>query len=202
MHERGRATRRERALRGAAAAVIATVLAATAHTLAGGGAPAWWMVVGVALLVLPCSVWLAGRRMGAAGTMTSVLLTQALLHVAFVLLDGAATVRIGGGHHHGSTAALVTLSMPNGEAASHAHLTPGMLVTHAVAGVLTVVLLLTGEAAVRRIARGLRSAVARVLSPIVSPPRPRLLAPAHAVTGPAPVFLSVLSRRGPPAAAF
>ncbi|KZE88904.1 hypothetical protein [Microbacterium sp. TNHR37B] len=201
MHERGRATRHERALRGAAAAVIATVLAATAHTLAGGGAPAWWMVVGVALLVLPCSVWLAGRRMGAVGTMASVLLTQGLLHVAFVILNGTEPVRMAGGHHHASTA-LPALSMPDGATALHAHLTPGMIVAHAIAGLLTIVLLLAGEAAVRRIARGIRSAAARVLSPIVSAPHPRGVVPAHTAIGPSPVFLSVLSRRGPPTAAF
>ena len=55
--------RHVRALRGTAAAWVATVVAATAHTLAGGGAPSPALVAAVGILASPFAVGLIGRRL-------------------------------------------------------------------------------------------------------------------------------------------
>ncbi len=183
------ATRQQRALRGAAATTVATLVAATAHTLGGGGAPPWWLVAAVILLTAPLAVWLVGRRLTLRGTASAVVAAQALLHVAFAAIGTQAPLA-GAGHHH-ATASL-------GLGGTHVHLDAGMIAAHGLAAVVTIVLLIRGERLLRAIARGLR----RLLAPAAPTPA---LPTAHAALtvrpAPvlAPVFLSAMSRRGPPA---
>jgi hypothetical protein len=183
--------RHVRALRGAAAAWIATVVAATSHTLAGGGAPAPALVATLGILTSPLAVALVGRRLSAWRAAATVLAGQGVFHLSFVLtagVDGGAMA----GHAHGATAA--------GMALPASSLLPDapMLLAHGVAAAATVVVLYTGERMLRALGRGIRSVLRRAVD---IAPRPLVrvrLHPAVAVAVGRGVLLSDLSRRGPP----
>lgn len=197
------ASRRQRALRGAVAATVATLVAATAHTLAGGGAPPWWLLLSLALLTSPIAVGLIGRRPSMRGTAASVVAAQLALHVAFAAVGAgdptAAAPGTGHAGHAGAPAVGIALGR-SFAAGGHLHLDAGMIAAHLVAAAATILLLTHGERLVRAIARGIQRVLRRAL-PVLAPPS----APASrvdAVLAPvAAVFLSVLSRRGPPALA-
>lgn len=197
------ASRRQRALRGTAAATVATLVAVTAHTLAGGGAPPWWLLLSLGLLTSPIAVGLIGRRPSVRGTAAAVVVAQLALHVAFAAVGaGEPTAAApGAGHavHAGSPAVGIALGR-SFAAGDHLHLDAGMIAAHLVAAAATILLLSHGERLVRAIARGVRRVLSRAL-PVLAPPS----APASridAILAPAAVvFLSVLSRRGPPALA-
>jgi len=178
-----------RALRGTAAAWVATVVAATAHTLGGGGAPAPALVAAVGILAAPFAVAVVGRRLFAWRVGATVLASQALFHLAFALTADADPAALHGHHvtHLGGLSAVVLPDAP-------------MLVAHVLAAVATVAGLYGGERMLRALGRGIRSLFARI----------RAVAPRGAVSGPvtaplgplrvvaARVVLSDLSRRGPP----
>lgn len=189
--ERGRhAARRARAVRGCAAAAVAVVLAATAHTLSGGGAPPWWLLVAVTLLASPLAVALVGRAPALWRTSAVVAVSQALLHTAFAAV-GADAPAAGVRHVHGG--ALL------GIGSAGVVLDPGMIAGHALAALITTVLLVWGERMLRGIGRGLRRLLR--LLPAHAPGSPS--APPRAVPVALPtlprVHLASLSRRGPPA---
>lgn len=197
------ATRRPRALRGLASAVVATVIAAAAHTLAGGGAPPWWMVAAVILLALPVTVALAGRRLTLGGTVASVATAQALLHLAFTAAGSAPASRSvspAAAHDHGMGTLTPSPSLLDASVAGHLHLTPGMLAAHTAAAVVTVVLLVHGERVLRAFGRGWRRLVA-VIAPLRTPPMAAASTPSWSSPSLIASFLSVQSRRGPPALA-
>ena len=77
--------RHARALRGATAAWVATIVAATSHTMAGGGAPSLALVVSLGILTSPVAVLLVGRRPRAWRVGLTVLASQVFFHVAFAL---------------------------------------------------------------------------------------------------------------------
>ena len=199
------ASRRHRALRGTVAATVATLVAATAHTLAGGGAPPWWMLLALTLLTSPVAVWLIGRRPSVRRTAAAVVVAQLALHVAFAAVGtggpiAASQVPTGSGHaagHTGSAAVQASLGSPLA-AAGHLHLDPGMIAAHLVAAAATVLLLAHGERLVRAIAGGLRRVLRRAL-PALPPPTVPATRADEPLAPVAAVFLSVLSRRGPPA---
>lgn len=183
--------RHVRALRGTAAAWVATIVAATAHTLAGGGAPAPALVAAVGVLASPFAVALVGRRLAAWRTGAVVLASQSLFHVAFALTSGADPAAAHG--HHlaplgGDSIALVLPDAP-------------MLAAHVLAAAVTIAGLYGAERMLSALGRGIRSIFrrARCVTPHASPRR--------AVTVPArparlvvrPVLSGGISRRGPPA---
>lgn len=194
-------SRPQRTLRGVVAAVVSTLVAATAHTLAGGGAPPWWLVAVVAVLASPAAVWLVGRRLRVRGTTAAVVMAQLGLHAAFAAVGTAgptssASATTHGAHH----TAAASLPPAPGALTGHLHLDAGMIAAHVLAAALTVLLLLRGESAVRALARGLRRLLARRL-PVLTVPVIRRVAVLRRTTTARPVFLSALSRRGPPALA-
>ncbi len=181
-----------RALRGVAAASVATILAATAHTLAGGGAPAPALVVAVATLASPFAVALVGRRVRLWRVAGAVLVSQLLFHTAFAITAGADPATIHGAHAHhvpltvGADAGLV---IPDA----------AMALAHILAAAGTVVALFGGERMLQALGRGIRSLFARTRGVATLPIVHRVPA-APARLSPAPrVVLSDLSRRGPPA---
>lgn len=179
-----------RALRGTVAAWIATIVAATAHTLAGGGAPSPAFVAAVGILASPVAVALVGGRLAAWRSGTAVLASQALFHTAFALTADADPTALHGHHVAHLGGDLAALVVPDGP----------MLAAHVLAAVATVFALFGGERMLRALSRGIRSvfARARTLAPRV--PAPRLIAaPAVPSRGPVLIVLSDLSRRGPPA---
>ncbi|MFS0712488.1 hypothetical protein ABC195_01295 [Microbacterium sp. 2P01SA-2] len=186
------AVRRARAVRGTASAAIATVFAATAHTLSGGLAPLWLIVVATALAA-PAAVWLVGRAPSAWRTGLVVLASQGLFHT-FFSIAGSADPTAPLPHIHGATmTALAPLP--------HLHAVgTNMTATHVLAAAVTVATLVVGERLIRLIHRGIRR-FARLMSPSLRPRTP-LLRPTAATERvvPARRLRSSLSLRGPPVA--
>lgn len=189
-------TRQARALRGAAASGVAVVVAATSHTIGGGATPAPWLVLTTALLAWPAATALVGRRPSTLRIAAAVAVAQMLLHAAFAAVGGTGPRRARLGHDH--AAALWDAAMP---AAGMAHADPAMLGAHLVAAVLTTILLAHGEALLRAVARGVRRLLGRRAFAPAPVARPRTLAAAAPRVTASVVLLSVVSRRGPPAAA-
>ena len=186
------AVRRARALRGTASAAIATVFAATAHTISGGLAPLWLIVVATALAA-PAAVWLVGRAPSAWRTGLVVLASQGLFHT-FFSIAGSADPTAPLSHIHGATmTALAPLP--------HLHAVgTNMTATHVLAAAVTVATLVAGERLVRLIHRGIRRFV-RLMSPSVRARTPLLRAAVgSARVVPARRLRSSLSLRGPPVA--
>ena len=182
--------RHVRALRGTAAAWVATIVAATAHTLAGGGAPSLPFVVAIGVLAAPVAVALAGRRLATWRTAASVLTSQALFHAAFALTADADPAMLHGHHVAHLGGDLSAIVLPD----------PPMLLAHALAAVATVVALTRGERLLRALGRGIRSLLLRAVAVAPLAPLPRQAAvPAGTAWVRARVVLSDLSRRGPPA---
>ncbi|MDW4573191.1 hypothetical protein R8Z57_10460 [Microbacterium sp. M3] len=183
--------RHVRALRGTAAAWVATIVAATAHTLAGGGAPAPGLVVAVGVLASPFAVALAGRGLAAWRVGATVLTSQALFHTAFALTAGADPTALHGHHvaHLGHD--LGSLVLPDAP----------MLAAHVLAAIATVLALHGGERLLRALGRGIRSVFtrARAVTPRAAVPGLVVTATAPRPAGPLRVLLSDLLRRGPPA---
>ncbi|WP_308491431.1 hypothetical protein [Microbacterium terrisoli] len=188
--------RQLRALRGVAASGITTLLAATAHTLAGAGAPSVGLVAIAAILSAPPAVLLIGRRLSRVRTAAAVTAAQLVFHTTFVLFaDPSAVVYAPLSGHHAMHAAP---TMMVAHAADHAMSWP-MIATHALAALVTLVLLLRGERMLRALGRGIRR-----LLPAVGGELPRLHVgrPARGVFAHiAPIahrLAVVVSRRGPP----
>ena len=200
--------RQLRALRGCAAAVVATLVSATAHTLAGGGAPPPVLVLAIAVLAAPVAVVLVGRRPSRVRTGMAVLASQVVFHVAFAVAGSLGAETMPAGHAHG---AMIAASMPGmpmlGMTMPGMTMHPGagmdadasMLIAHAVAAVVTVIMVSYGERMLRAIARGL----SRYLPPLWQGTPLRSEAPRTATARPPaplrPLFSSEVSRRGPPA---
>lgn len=195
--------RQLRALRGCAAALIATLISASAHTLAGGGAPSPALVLAIAVLAAPLAVASIGRRPSRVRTAIAVLVSQAVFHLAFAVAGSLGSAAMSSGHSHGLILAGTPMPvMPmHGEAASHIGLSADarMLAAHAVAAIATVILISHGERMLRAIARGL----SRYLPPAWQGTPLPTEAPATALARPPapirPLFSSEVSRRGPPA---
>jgi len=186
--------RHVRALRGAAAAWIATVVAATSHTLAGGGAPSPALVAVLGILASPLAIALAGRRLSAWRIGVTVLASQALFHGAFaVTADVDPSVAAIAHAHH---ATLLGAPDPVGGLLPDAP----MLVGHVLAAAATMLALYCGERMLRALGRGIRSILRRAGEPAPAPIVLLRIAAGAPPTLPARgVVLSDVSRRGPPA---
>lgn len=215
------AARRSRVAASWIVALVVTVIAASAHTLAGGAAPhALALVVGVGVSGLlgmtALSALRTGRlsRLGLAGV---VALDQAAFHLVYSLL-GQADGTAGGpggdalaGHPtHGALDAAAVAIAPAGipieVAAPLAGATTLMGLHHAVAAVASYLLIRRGSAAMAAALDALGLALARLLEPVVTP---ELVVIGRAPLGgtersvlPAVVVLGGAGRRGPPAVAL
>jgi hypothetical protein len=190
------ALRRVRALRGVVASVAATLLAATAHTLAGAGAPSALLVAITTVLAAPLAVALVGRRPSVLRTSAAVAAAQVVFHVQFVLFaDPGAVVYtpVAGMAGH---AAHMTMMHPG--PGMHSADSP-MILAHIAAAVVTIVVLHHAERMLRALGRGIRRLLPHI---VLAAPRPAVRRPAvppSAVTlPPAAVLAAGLSRRGPP----
>jgi hypothetical protein len=174
---------------------MATLIAALSHTLGGGAAPHPLLIVAVSTLLTPLSALLVGVRRSRSRVAAAVILGQGAFHLVFQALGSpTGATRIAGGHaqHHIDLALL-------GPTAPMA--APGtlMLVAHAVAAVLTTVLVWHGEGVVRILARWV-DAILRHAAPVASTPHrrpPRL----RSITVPSfdAAISAAVTRRGPPA---
>lgn len=165
-----------RVLRGGTLAVCSTVLATAAHAAAGGGVPDMGLVVLVMVLLAAGGAGLARRRRSLPGIVGVLTLTQVVLHFLLASAEG-----------HESREAVYW---------------PGwhMVAAHAVAVLLTALVLTRAESAVFALAAALAHLI----------PRPLILVPAGSahhdpvvVAEPVHRVLRVLlcrvcPRRGPP----
>lgn len=188
-------TRSARALRGAVFAGLASATAATAHTLAGGGAPSPLFCLLLAVLALPVTTALAGRRPALWRTATAMGAAQALFHTAFATVGDIGAWGVASPHVHEAHDAL----MPMADAAAMPA-TAAMTLAHVAAALVVIAAVHRGECIVRAIAtwlpRLLRRLVAAVLPALPAPAlRPAtVLVPARRLR----LLAASLLRRGPP----
>lgn len=201
--------RRVRAVRGGLAATSATFVALASHLAGGGQLPDLLGIVVPLLLSLPvCTAW--SGRLSLFGLSASVVASQLFFHVLFTLgaPAGTASAPSGSGTHAGHAGMGIPASAQTaGQAAEAASADTTMWVWHAVAAVVTIVLLYRGELmllglrdlAVRAAAWLLGGrAVVEDAGSFVLPDLPGVLAAAFQPLHPGPQ-LSPLLRRGPPA---
>ncbi|MEV4687804.1 hypothetical protein [Microbacterium sp. LWH3-1.2] len=182
--------RHVRALRGTSAAWVATVVAAAAHTLGGGGAPSPALVAAVGILAAPFAVALIGRGLSTWRLGASVLASQALFHVAFAVTADADPAPLHGHHVTHLGGDLSAVVVPD---------TP-MLAAHALAAIATLAGLYGGERMLRALGSGIRSLFTRLRGVARRPSQPQVApAPARPPLVAARIVLSDVSRRGPPA---
>lgn len=193
-----RPTRRPHVIRGLVAASIATFVALASHVWVGGAMPG---MLGVAvpwiLSVMVCTL-LAGRCLSLLRLSVSVVLSQLLFHVLFVL--GAITPQAAlGAHEHGGA-----LVLPMTGAGALVPEDAGMWASHALAALVTVLLLHRGEQTVHALSRVAAEVVAwarRIVAAPAAVPSPvvvrRRWATKSAPLRRDPLF-SAMRRRGPP----
>lgn len=197
-----RAPRAVRALRGSTDAACAVLIAGTAHTLSGGGAPPAWLMLAVTILAAPLCTLLVGRRPSRWRLAAAVAAAQLALHATFAAVGGAGP--IGAAHDaaamhgvHAMHADLLTLLAPAAGGVDPAAAV--MTLGHVLAAAITFAALAWGERMLAALARGIR----RVLRPPYAPRPARPTSPRAAFLprrGPAPAFfLHCVTRRGPPA---
>ncbi|MFC7403382.1 hypothetical protein [Citricoccus sp. GCM10030269] len=210
-------------MRGWAAALIATLLAAGSHTVAAssghhdaGPAPVVWILT-LALAGLLCTAlagralswWRLGLAVGASQLLFHWLYSMAAVPLpATGLTDPHAAAGHGAAAHASVTDAVATHGAVTHAAATHPasadHLSMAMVCAHVLAAVGTVVLLRRGEVLAARVAElavgvvlrspGARMACRTLLSPVRRVPV-RASAPAWGLSD---VVLSCLRLRGPP----
>lgn len=217
-------TRTARLVRGWAAALAATAVAAASHVLAGGLIPNPSIVLFCLALSAMVSCALAGRAMSLPGTAGAVLASQGIFHLLFTVggaglpasgagvpVDGAAHAAGHATHAvHADPAAMAHLgdaSQAGAGMAAASHTSALMWLGHLLAAAATVALIRHGEAALLRIVEAMRLRITAIL-PLFLPlplgpriPKLSLLVPA----APLPslgVPLLAMRHRGPPAAAL
>jgi len=186
--------RHVRALRGIAASAITVLLAATAHTLAGGGAPSPLLVFVAATLAAPPAVLLVGKRPSLMRTSAAVLAAQLVFHTAFALFGTGSGVRFTSGvgaHAHMAMHMVTTGSAPM----TH----DSMSAAHIVAALLTIAALHRGERMLRALGRGIRRLLPLRITRAPRPPTVRVVrAMFTPPTTRATIFVADVGRRGPP----
>lgn len=187
--------RQLRALRGAGAAAVTVLLAALAHTLGGGGAPAPLLLLAVTLLATPLCVLFVGRRLSVAGLTLAVVAAQAMFHVAFMATATVGSTALTASEHAHHSLTVVSID----GAAPVVAVDPQMIAHHLGAALLTLVLLHHGERMLRAVARGITALLPSVVLVPVAETRVALRAVAHTPAAPRhPLFSSDARRRGPP----
>ena len=185
-------------------AVSAVGLASAAHLVANQDVP-----VVTALLAVPAVMIVvnlpARRRRGPVGLFLGLGLTQAVLHLAFMVTSiapgCAPTSTAMGAHGHYP----VTCGPVGGHGGPAAELwpSPTMALGHTLATVLLVLLLARGEAALWALATGLGLRPHRPPVLTLPPPaRPLPVAAAAAARVPSAVHRRTVRRRGPPVLAL
>ncbi|MBM7505828.1 hypothetical protein ACFPER_01845 [Agromyces aurantiacus] len=200
-------TRGARAVRGAAIAAFATLVASLAHTI-GGGTPPGPLALTLSLAFsAPLAMVLTGRRMPLVRASAAALVAQAALHLLYAVGTPGprlSTSSSGLGAHGGHDAPVVHLA-GGALVVDHGHAVT-MPLAHLVAAAATVVALVLVERAASAVSvafgtvvRGFRL-VAAVLHGVVAPPAaPRVTAALR--FGPPSLgilLLSSLRHRGPP----
>lgn len=192
-------SRQLRILRGAAASVVATVLAAVSHTVGGATAPHPLLVVSLVVLLTPAAALIVGRRPARHRIVATVLFAQLVFHGLFTLLGAPVIVDpavVPVGHVHDLSALLADRPVAAGGGAATAGV--WMLIAHVLAAAATCALLWHGEQLLQGIAGWVRAVLRRRI--VIARRSPA--APASPVPAPADSAFSAprthLRRRGPP----
>lgn len=217
-------TRAARMVRGWAAALSATAVAAASHVLAGGVIPHPSIVLFCLALSAMVSCALSGKSLSAPRIAGAVLASQGIFHLLFTVggagmvsgTAGTSAAGLAGAGHaghaaHADPAALAAHFADTGTGTAMTmgtagHSSAAMWLGHLLAAAATVVLLRNGEAALLRILSAMRltiTAILPLLLPLPLGPRiPKLstLTPADPLPN-LGVPLLVMRHRGPPAAA-
>lgn len=188
-----------RVLRGSAAAGMATFVALLSHVASGGQPPGWLgVLVPLTLAAMICTL-LAGRQLSFIRLALSVVTSQLLFHLLFVLGTGSLASATGSGHDHGSLSIDIPVS-------THAHSDQAMWIGHGIAAIITVVAIYYAErviAAVIALARRVAAWALRIVDRTLvhAPASLRRRAPGwpEVFRMPLGVFAASLLRRGPPA---
>lgn len=194
-------SRKPAVVRGFAASTLAIFIALAGHLTGGGAMPGPLGIVVPWLLSVMICVLLAGRRLSVTRMSVSVALSQFLFHALFVLgtvtPSGAAVPHVHGG----------PVVIPTGPGIPEAVVADGsMWIGHGIAALVTVLALHRGERlvialqtlaaqAVRWMRRRLDAALVRPALPAVA----RLRGEFRLARAAAPVILSTLRGRAPPA---
>jgi hypothetical protein len=191
-----------RTARGTAVAGFAVFVAALFHDAAGGGLPSAVGVVLALAFAVPLCIVLAGRRIALWRQVTSVALSQLLLHLMFGLGSSeTGTVLQAPAGHAGMVHADAHVQLTGGDAMAMGHDNAWMYLAHATAALVTIVALRHGERTLHALAEFtvlLVTAITRIRAvPLVAPAgmpvqsRPLTLAAPRRVLG-------ALRHRGPP----
>lgn len=157
--------RQLRALRGASASTVATVLAAVSHTVGGGAAPAPLLVVAMAAVLALPAILVVGRRPRLPRVIAAVVTTQAAFHLAFLALGSPVSTRVAATAHAGHLHPATLGHPPLSDAATLSAPADGlMLAAHAVAALVTTVLLWRGEQLLRSVAAWASARLLRVVA--------------------------------------
>ena len=195
-----------RLLRGAWLSVLTVAISAIAHGLGGGHLPPVEMLAGLAALLPPACVWVAGRQVRPLAAGAVIAIGQVLLHGAYSVLMSCPTpgkspteLSIAGHAGHGATEMAVHCGAATGAAGRLVLGGASMLVFHAVAIAATAAAVGGAE----RLVWWVRDELAARLTPphpaLVVVRRERALA-AWRVDGPVPALhlRARPTRRGPP----
>ncbi|MGO1326368.1 MAG: hypothetical protein ACTMH8_12635, partial [Brevibacterium aurantiacum] len=171
-----RGLRHQRSLRGIAAAVFATFVALASHMIGGGALPsAMGVVVPLVLSMLVC-VLLAGRRLSLLRLSLSVLVSQSLFHLLFSVFtpmtgshSPANALERHAMHHSGPETMPGSVFASDAGASMHTHASPGMLLAHLIAAVLTIAMIYWSEALPAKIGSFLRLVIHALLPTAVRP---------------------------------
>ena len=151
--------RQLRLLRAASASTVATLLAAVSHTLGGGMAPHPLLVIALSAFLTPLAAVLIGPKQRRVRVATTVLVAQAVFHLAFLLLGTPRDTGFGVGVGHSHHLDLSALGPIAPSVAPDA----AMLAAHIVAAALTTLLVWHGERLLRGVARWVHAALRRAL---------------------------------------
>ncbi|WP_261165862.1 hypothetical protein [Microbacterium sp. Marseille-Q6965] len=188
-------TRRQRlALRGAGASFAANLIAAVSHTLGGEDAPAPLLVLAMMALLWAPSMALMGQRPRAGRIGTTVIAAQAAFHAVYATLGFPTGGGYGPSGHAGHGAPLEL-----GPLGPAVEVSPLMVASHAAAAVVSFVVLLFGERALRAILEWTEASLrARLTAPRLRvPSRPAVVAARPRAPRSGRVF-ALIGPRGPP----
>lgn len=185
-----------------------------AHALGGGHTPDLFSLAVAALIVLAVGTWLGRRRRGAVALAAGLGLTQWALHSWFAAASAHCAVNaaaLTGAHGHAPTGAGSHLAVTCAPA-DHAHmamaasnsvtaaLPHAMLLTHAVAVLVTAVLLTLAESGLRGVLTWLVPLIRlpRIDAAVPAPARAGVVVVAVDLPRVSDAVLACLRRRGPP----
>lgn len=202
-------TRWARLARGWVTAVVSVVVAAVSHVAGGGALPGSLGAVLALTFAGLASVALAGKTLSRLRLSASVMVSQFAFHALFGLGAGSAPMSMndpGSGHQHGTM--MVGMTAPAGSPQAM-NVDTSMWLAHAVAAVITIVLLRRGERAFWALLALARTALVAVLPPFIHTFCPNSAAPVRLrfALGDRPVLRDLVvlragrSLRGPPALA-